>query len=85
MLHVKAQDHLEQTAFADLHLLEDHEFGWVVGIAQVPADPEQARAGRQVQQHLHAVVGRLFGFAVAQLTVGDDDLLVPSRFKAWAI
>jgi hypothetical protein len=59
-----------------LNPIEDDDLGGIVGVTQVAADPEQAGPWRQVQQHLQAVVGRLFGFAVAQFAVGDDDLLV---------
>ena len=71
-----AQDHLQQRPLADLHLLEYDNLGGVVGVAQVAADPELTAAGREVEQHLQPVVGRFLGVAVAQLGIGDDDLLV---------
>ena len=71
-----AQDHLQQRPLADLRLLEYDDLGGVVGVAQVAADPELPAAGREVEQHLQPVVGRFLGVAIAQLGIGDDDLLI---------
>ncbi len=76
MLHAHAQDQLEHPSLGQLDLLEHHDFGRVVGVAQVAADPKHPGLRHQVQQHLQPVVGGFFGLAAAQLLPGDHAFLV---------
>ena len=80
MLHVNAQNELQDIAITHLSFPKNHQFSRVICISKVTANPEHPRSRREVEQQFKTVIGGFLRFTIAQLGIGNGDLLIFQQF-----